>query len=75
MEVPRSSFTKNLRITQENTPTLKVNLKTNDNNRLSIDDFCFYSVFNTVLLCLLLSTISKLYQKTVICFENGFCAC
>ena len=36
------------------------------------DDFCVYSVFNTVLLCLTLSTMSKLYQKTVICFENGF---
>ena len=60
---------------QENTPTLKVNLKTNDNTRWSIDDFCVYSVFNTILLCLMLSTMSKLYQKTVICFENGFCAC
>ena len=39
------------------------------------DDFCVYSIFNTVLLCLMLSTMSKLYQKTVICFENGFCAC
>ena len=39
------------------------------------DDFCVYSVFNTVLLCLMLSTMSQLYQKTVICFENGFCAC
>ena len=39
------------------------------------DDFCVYSVFNTVLLCLVLSIMSKLYQKTVICFENGFCAC
>ena len=23
----------------------------------------------------MLNTMSKLYQKTVICFENGFCAC
>ena len=23
----------------------------------------------------MLSTLSKLYQKTVICFENRFCAC
>ena len=27
-----------------------------------------------ILLCLTLSTRSKLYQKTVICFENRFCA-
>ena len=39
------------------------------------DDFCVYSVFNTVLLRLMLSTMSKLYKKTVICFENGFCEC
>ena len=26
-------------------------------------------------ICLMLSTKSKLYQKTVNCFENGFCAC
>ena len=39
------------------------------------DDFCVYSVSNTVLHCLMLSTKSKLYQKTVNCFENGLCAC
>ena len=33
------------------------------------DDFCVYSVFNTVLLSLTLSTMSKLYQETLICFE------
>ena len=76
MEVPRSSFNQNWRITQENTPTLKVNLKINDNNRWSSDAFCVYSVYNTVFLSLMLSTImSKLYQNTVISFENGFCAC
>ena len=39
------------------------------------DDFCIYSIFNTVLLCLTLSAMSKLYQKIVICFENGICVC
>ena len=39
------------------------------------DEFCVYSVSNAVLHPLMLSTMSKLYQKIVNCFENGFCAC
>ena len=38
-------------------------------------EFCVYSIFITILLCLTLSAMPKLYQKTVICFENGVCAC
>ena len=40
---------------------------------VSVPDHCL-SFYFTVLLCLMLSTISKLYQKTVICFQNRFCA-
>ena len=76
MEVPRTSFNQKLENYVEKTRQLwkliwKLMTKIDDR----FDNFCVYSIFNTVLLCLTLSTMSKLYQKTVICFENGFCAC
>ena len=35
-------------------------------------DFCVYSVFNTGFLGLMLSTMSKLYQKTGFVSKTGF---
>ena len=68
-------LTKNWRITQENTPTLEVNLKINDIIDDGVDDSCVYSAPNTVLVCLTLSSKSNLYQKKAICLENWFSAC
>ena len=76
VEVPRTSFNQKLENYVEKTRQLwKLiwQLMTKIDDRF--DNFCVYSIFNTVLLCLTLSTMSKLYQKTVICFENGFGAC
>ena len=76
MEVPRNSFIQKLENYVGKTRQLwKLiwKLMTIIDDRF--DDFCVYSIFNTVLLCLTLSAMPKLYQKTVICFENGVCAC
>ena len=73
MEYPRTSFNQKLENYVGKTRQLwKLiwKLMTIIDNRF--DDFYSYSIFNTVLLCLTLSTMYKLYQKTVICFENGF---
>ena len=76
MEVPRTSFYQKLENYVGKTRQLwKLiwKLMTIIDDRFG--DFCVYSIFNNVLLCLTLSTMSKLYQKTVICLENGFCVC
>ena len=78
MGVPRSSINQNIGELRRKTCQLWKLIwkqKTIIDDRLMISVFNNYSVFNTVLLCLMLSAMSKLYQKTVIFFENGFCAC